>query len=228
MPPAKSSKSRKKAGRTAPYPASKSADKSADQEPASPKDSASPVVIPPLVSKSKPASDDGSVIEASPDLLVTYLDIELEECFGHWGDLEATQIRRKLNALFSNKVTIPGSNQHFTKASLSRELCKIARSHHPIDSSAGKARSEGPSAHAITNFLKKTGPMGGADSETFYYGTMLLEMLRIWNGEKMTKARKQAEEEFPSGRRRIDPDTAKLIFSRANMPTRAEVCNLPR
>lgn len=103
-------------------------------------------------------------------------------------------IRRKLNALINNKVKIPGSNQCFNKTNLSKELCKIAQSYGPIESSAS-TRSEGPSAHAITTFLKKSGPMGGGDSQTFYYGTMLLEKLRIWNGEKKTKAREKAEEE---------------------------------
>jgi hypothetical protein len=49
--------------------------------------------------------------------------------------------------------------------------------------------------HAITTFLKKSGNMSGGDSQTFYYGTMLLEKLRIWNGEKKSKAREKAEDE---------------------------------
>jgi hypothetical protein len=49
--------------------------------------------------------------------------------------------------------------------------------------------------HAITAFLKKSGNMGGGDSQTFYYGTMLLEKLRIWNGEKKSKVREKAEDE---------------------------------
>jgi hypothetical protein len=53
----------------------------------------------------------------------------------------------------------------------------------------------GPSVHAITAFLKKSGNMGGGDSQTFYYGTMLLEKLRIWNGEKKSKVREKAEDE---------------------------------
>lgn len=102
-------------------------------------------------------------------------------------------IRRKLNALLDKKVQIPGSDKIFNKTNLSKELCKIAQRHPPIESSAG-ARSKGPSVHALTIFLKKSGNMGGGDSQTFYYGTMLLEKLRIWNGEKKSKAREEAED----------------------------------
>ena len=38
--------------------------------------------------------------------------------------------------------------------------------------------------------------MGGGDSESYYFGNMLLEKLRIWNGEKKTKARENAEKEY--------------------------------
>jgi hypothetical protein len=103
-------------------------------------------------------------------------------------------IRRKLNALLDKKVRIPGSDRIFNKTNLSKELCEIAQRHSPIESSAG-TRSEGPSVHAITTFFKKSGNMGGGDSQTFYYGTMLLEKLRIWNGEKKSKAREKAEDE---------------------------------
>ena len=37
--------------------------------------------------------------------------------------------------------------------------------------------------------------MGGGDSESYYYGNMLLEKMRIWTGEKKGKAREKAEEE---------------------------------
>lgn len=35
--------------------------------------------------------------------------------------------------------------------------------------------------------------MGGGESATYYFGTILLEKLRIWNGEKKTTARENAE-----------------------------------
>lgn len=56
-------------------------------------------------------------------------------------------------------------------------------------------RNDGPSVKAVTAFMKKSGGMGGGDSETFYYGNMLLEKMRIWSGEKKTKSREKAEEE---------------------------------
>lgn len=90
------------------------------------------------------------------------------------------------------KVQIPGSDKTFNKTNLSKELCALAERHDPVETSAGN-RSEAPSVRAITTFLKKSGTMGGGDSQTFYYGTILLEKLRIWNGEKKSKSREKAE-----------------------------------
>lgn len=73
-------------------------------------------------------------------------------------------------------------------------MCEIAQRHHAIETTAG-VRNTGPSAKALTAFLKKSGGMGGGDSESYYYGTMLLEKLRIWNGEKKSKPREKAEAE---------------------------------
>jgi hypothetical protein len=53
----------------------------------------------------------------------------------------------------------------------------------------------GPGVQTLTKFLKMTGGMGGADTKSYYYGNMLLEKLRIWNGEKKTAARIMAEAE---------------------------------
>ena len=46
----------------------------------------------------------------------------------------------------------------------------------------------------MSKFLKQSGSMGGADSPVYYWGTVLLEKLRIANGEKKTRSRKEAEE----------------------------------
>jgi hypothetical protein len=37
--------------------------------------------------------------------------------------------------------------------------------------------------------------MGGGDTKTYYFGNILLEKLRIFNGEKKTPARLKAEAE---------------------------------
>lgn len=103
-------------------------------------------------------------------------------------------MRRKLNALLDKKAKVPGSTKTFNKTVLSKEMCEIAQRHHPIETTAG-TRADGPSVKALTAFLKKTGSMGGGDSETYYYGTMLLEKMRIWKGEKKTKTREEAEKE---------------------------------
>ena len=46
----------------------------------------------------------------------------------------------------------------------------------------------------LAKFLKQTGGRGGGDSPVYYWGTVLLEKLRIASGEKKTKSRKEAEE----------------------------------
>jgi hypothetical protein len=71
---------------------------------------------------------------------------------------------------------------------------KIAQAHHPIGTTAG-TRNDGPSVKALTAFLKKSGTMGGGDSESYYYGNMLCEKMRIWEGGKKTKTREKAEAE---------------------------------
>ncbi|KAH6621694.1 hypothetical protein C7974DRAFT_396985 [Boeremia exigua] len=238
--------------RATPYPASKPPKNTANKENASPQDSASPAATPPLTAEDKPAlksnpaaksepaaKKDAALMKvtaasAHPDLPDSYLDIELEEAIGFFGDIEvpcyenAATVRRKLNTLVGSKVQIPGTNKVFNKTNLSNALCEIAQEHPLIIPSSAGTRSEGPSVRALTTFLKKSGNMAGGDSQTFYYGTMLLEKLRIWNGEKKSKAREKAEDEFPSGRRRIDPATARLICSVKDVPTRAEMANFRR
>ena len=46
----------------------------------------------------------------------------------------------------------------------------------------------------LKKFLSQSGSMGGGDSPVYYWGNVLLEKLRIANGEKKTKSRKEAEE----------------------------------
>lgn len=77
-------------------------------------------------------------------------------------------------------------------------MCEIAQRHHAIETTAGH-RAAGPSVKALTAFLKKSGGMGGGDGESYYYGNMLLEKMRIWTGDKKTKAMEKVEAEQVSG-----------------------------
>lgn len=108
---------------------------------------------------------------------------------------QAAAIRRKLQSLIDRKVHVPGTNKPFNKTSLSKELQAIAERSHPVKTYQHNVSSGGPSPQALARFLKKSGGMGGGDSEAYYFGNMLLEKLRIWNGEKKTKAREKAEVE---------------------------------
>ena len=107
---------------------------------------------------------------------------------------QAAAIRRKLNALLEEKAKIPGSNTAFNKTNLSKELCEVAQRHHAIETTAGH-RAAGPSVKALSAFLKKSGGMDGGDSESYYYGNILLEKMRKWTGDKRSKAREKAEQE---------------------------------
>ena len=55
--------------------------------------------------------------------------------------------------------------------------------------------STGPSTRSLGSFLKKKGKMGGGDSPAYYWGYVLLEKLRTWEGGKKSKARDEAEKE---------------------------------
>lgn len=159
----------------------------------------------------------------------SYRDIPLAEIAGEVPVFEnCTAIRRKLNKLLESKSKIPGSSKSWTQVSLSSELQAIAQNSAPVKTYQGVG-NHGPSVPALRRFLKKTGSMGGADSETYYFGNMLLEKLRIWNGEKKTKARENAEKEFPNGRERNDPD--HMYFTHCvgePMPSYSDLANIDR
>ncbi|KAK3208930.1 hypothetical protein GRF29_69g146457 [Pseudopithomyces chartarum] len=128
-----------------------------------------------------------------------YLDIPVPERFSSSGESEvpcyedAATVRRKLKALIEKKVKIPGSEKVFNQTNLSKEFDQIAQRTHPVQCSNHQQSNGGPSSRAIATFFKKSGSMGGGESATYYFGTILLEKLRIWNGEKKTTARENAE-----------------------------------
>ena len=103
-------------------------------------------------------------------------------------------MRCKLKALIDKKVKIPGSDKTFNQTTLSKELREVAARENPVECANYQMSSGGPSLISLSRFLKKTGSMGGGNSESYYFGTILLEKLRIWNGEKKTAARIKAEE----------------------------------
>ncbi|KZM20801.1 hypothetical protein ST47_g8059 [Ascochyta rabiei] len=239
MPREKIPKSRVKNARTEPYRKpvkdteaidsavyqSETEDKDKHVGNAWPKADAAPAAGAKAASKKR---EEPSTKKASADLPDSYLDIALEEKEGEVPCYEdAAAVRRKLNALLDKKAKIPGSTKTFNKTSLSKEMCDIAQSHHPIKTTAG-VRNDGPSVRALTAFLKKSGSMGGGDSETYYYGNMLLEKMRIWSGEKKSKTREKAEEEFPNGRYRTDPAHFKILGRPGEQPTKTEVANMKR
>lgn len=55
--------------------------------------------------------------------------------------------------------------------------------------------ANGPSPRSLGTFLKKSGTMAAGDSPCYYWGYVLLEKLRLYNGEKKTKGREKAEQE---------------------------------
>ena len=140
--------------------------------------------------KEKPDPDIISAAEKSSN----YLDIVLEEVKGEVPVYEnATTIRRKLNKLINDKAPIPGSSKKFNKTSMAGQMAELKQKNHDIESTNNNGG--GPSANSLDTFLKKKGTMGGADSECYYWGNMLLEKLRIYNGQKKSKSSIEAEEE---------------------------------
>jgi hypothetical protein len=100
MPPLKCPKVHVIVERATPYPASKPANSTANKEIAPSQDSASPAAILLPASNDKPAakskpaaknntiSKGGTASRARPDLPDGYLDVELEEAIGFFGDVE--------------------------------------------------------------------------------------------------------------------------------------------
>ncbi|KAF2113158.1 hypothetical protein BDV96DRAFT_688787 [Lophiotrema nucula] len=115
----------------------------------------------------------------------------------------------------------------WNKTSLANEIQVVAQNCRPAKMTQGRDNN-GPSPASLGRFLKKSGGMGGADNEAYYFGNILLEKLTIWNGEKKTKAREKAEQEFPLGRKRIDPAHFRIICRADERPSYGEVANMGR
>ncbi|KAL8793407.1 MAG: hypothetical protein Q9195_003993 [Heterodermia aff. obscurata] len=129
-------------------------------------------------------------------------EIELEEVYSEVCCYDnAAAVRRKLKKLLSDKNLIPCSDgkKTWTQVSINAEMQLLEAKHGPVE----YKHNRGPTVGSLAGFLKKTGNMGGGDSPAYYWGYVLCEKLRIWNGEKKTKGREEAEVD---GLVRVEPD----------------------
>ncbi|KAL8669953.1 MAG: hypothetical protein Q9168_005487 [Polycauliona sp. 1 TL-2023] len=122
-----------------------------------------------------------------------FRDIPLDEYDGEVPCYDdATTVRRKLNKLLADKQNIPGTNKKWSQAGMAKEMEELESRMGPVEC---HRNSTGPSPRSLGTFLKKTGKMGGGDSPAYYWGYVLTEKLRIWEGGKKSKAREEAENE---------------------------------
>ncbi|KAL8957390.1 MAG: hypothetical protein Q9183_006074 [Haloplaca sp. 2 TL-2023] len=123
-----------------------------------------------------------------------FRDIPLDEYDGEVPCYDdASVVRRKLNKLLTDKQCIPGTNnKKWTQAGMSKEMEELERRMGAVEC---HKNSNGPSTRSLGTFLKKKGKMGGGDSPAYYWGYVMLEKLRIWEGGKKSKAREEAEKE---------------------------------
>ena len=107
---------------------------------------------------------------------------------------DASIVRRKLKKLLSDKSVIPGTDgkKKWTQAAMVAEMQELERRGHPVPYNIN---ASGPTARSLGGFLKKSGRMAGGDSPCYYWGYVLLEKMRVWKGEKKSKAREKAEGE---------------------------------
>ena len=123
---------------------------------------------------------------------IDWRDNYLEEVFGEVPCYDnAATVRRKLNKLINDKALIPGSSKKFTKAAMAEEMQELEERSPPVQHR--NRNNNGPTVNSLGTFLKKSGNMGGGDSPCYYWGYVLVEKLRIYNGEKKTKARLEIE-----------------------------------
>ncbi|KAG7001496.1 glutamate carboxypeptidase [Physcia stellaris] len=124
-----------------------------------------------------------------PDWRAISLDETLGEipCYDN-----AAAVRRKLKKLLADKDLIPCSDgkKRWTQAAMNAEMEQLERQDGAVEYNRN---SNGPTVRTLAAFLKKSGNMGGGDSPSYYWGYVLCEKLRVWEGAKKTKARVEAE-----------------------------------
>ena len=108
---------------------------------------------------------------------------------------DASTVRRKLNKLLAEKATIRGTRKAWNKTSMAAEMEGLEKRGPPVEYSGNFI---GPSVSSLGTFLKKSKSMGGGDSPCYYWGYVMLEKLRIYDGQRKTKTREQAEQEYVS------------------------------
>lgn len=122
-----------------------------------------------------------------------FRDIELEEVLGEVPCYDdASTVRRKLNKLLTDKGNIPGTKKKWTQASMATVMQELEERDGAVEY---KKNSFGPSARTLGTFLKESGKMGGGDSPSYYWGYVLCEKLRMWDGGRKTKTREENETE---------------------------------
>ncbi|KAL8648791.1 MAG: hypothetical protein Q9226_005846 [Calogaya cf. arnoldii] len=132
-----------------------------------------------------------------------FRDIPLDEFDGEVPCYDdASVVRRKLNKLLTDKLNIPGTNKKWTQAGMSKEMEELESRMGVVEC---HRNSTGPSTRSLATFLKKKGKMGGGDSPAYYWGYVLLEKLRIWEGAKKSKPREEAEK---------DVDFLEVLFAK--------------
>ena len=142
----------------------------------------------------KPSSKSRSKSSASSEDKGDYRDITLNEVKGEVPCYDnAATVRRKLKKLLSDKLTIPGTSKKWSQAAMTAEMQELEKRGHPVEYNNNAVN--GPSTRSLGNFMKKSGQMGGGDSPCYYWGYVMLEKLRMYNGEKKSKPRERAEEE---------------------------------
>ena len=141
--------------------------------------------------KSTPEPKASKRATAAQEQYGDWRDIPLEEVHGEVPcHDDASTVRRKLNSLVRDKKDIPGSKKKWSQAALAKEMADLERR----EGAVGYGQNfTGPTAGSTAKFLKKSGKMGGGDSPAYYWGYVLCEKLRIWEGAKKTKTREETE-----------------------------------
>ena len=140
-----------------------------------------------------PTAKSSKPVKSTPRFDGDWRDIVLEEKKGEVPCYDkASVVRTRLNKLIQEKRDIPGSKKKRSQASMVEELKGLEARSHPVADETGHGAVL--NTKQMGKFLKQSGGMGGGDSPVYYWGTVLLEKLRIASGEKKTKSRKEAEE----------------------------------
>ncbi|KAL6719770.1 hypothetical protein ACLMJK_001691 [Lecanora helva] len=151
----------------------------------------SPKSSPKENSKESSKNASRSVSTHQPDYRTIPLPYKKDEipCYDN-----PSMVRRKLNSLLTAKSPIPDSKptRRWTQISMATEMKALEALERPVKF---KGVAQSPSAKSLATFLSKKGTMGGGDKPCYYWGNVMLEKMRVWEGKRKSKARVRAEEE---------------------------------